>query len=136
MHLPDLPCYLNGEFMPLPEARISPMDRGFLFGDGLYEAMPVYGRRIFRFDAHMDRLEHGLAKLRIESPLGRADWLALARRLIEQGATENQLVYLQVTRGVAPAPTPCQPTSSPPSSPTPARYPACPRPSAMRAPPA
>jgi len=114
MHLPDLPCYLNGEFLPLPEARVSPMDRGFLFGDGIYEAMPVYGRRIFRFDAHMDRMEHGLAKLRIESPLGRADWLALARRLIEQGSAENQLVYLQVTRGVAPRahamPTDIEPT--------------------------
>ncbi len=103
MNLPDLPCYLNGEYLPLAEARISPMDRGFLFGDGIYDAVPVYGRRCFRFDAHMERLEHGLSKLRIASPLMRAEWLALARKLIASlPDAENQLVYLQVTRGVAP----------------------------------
>jgi D-alanine transaminase len=99
--LPDLPCYLNGAFGPLAEARISPMDRGFLFGDGIYEVLPVYGKRVFRFEAHMERLERGLAKLRIPNPLGRAEWLAVARRLIEQVPDADQRVYLQVTRGVA-----------------------------------
>jgi D-alanine transaminase len=114
MQLPDLTCYLNGEYQPLREARISPMDRGFLFGDGIYEAMPVYGGRIFRFDAHMERLEHGLSVLRIESPLTRAEWLGVARELVSRGSAPNQLVYLQVTRGVAPRahamPTDIEPT--------------------------
>jgi len=114
MQLPDLPCYLNGEYQPLREARISPMDRGFLFGDGIYEAMPVYSGRIFRFDAHMERLEHGLSVLRIESPLTRAEWLGVARELVSRNSAPNQLVYLQVTRGVAPRahamPTDIEPT--------------------------
>ena len=114
MNLPDLPCYLNGEYLPLAEARISPMDRGFLFGDGIYDAIPVYGGRCFRFEAHMERLEHGLSKLRIASPLLRADWLALARKLIAKlPDAENQLVYLQVTRGVAPRKHPMPPDIEP-----------------------
>ena len=100
-NLPDLPCYLNGAFGPLAEARISPMDRGFIFGDGIYEVLPVYGRRLFRFEAHMERMEHGLARLRIENPLSRAEWLAVAKRLIEQVPDADQRVYCQITRGVA-----------------------------------
>ena len=100
--LPDVACYLNGEFSPLAEAKISVMDRGFIFGDGAYEMLPVYAGRLFRFEDHMDRLERSLAKLRIASPLLREEWLALARRLIEGVAAEDQWVYLQVTRGVAP----------------------------------
>ncbi|MBV8503336.1 MAG: D-amino acid aminotransferase [Paucibacter sp.] len=113
MDLPDLPCYLNGEYLPLPEARISPMDRGFLFGDGVYDALPVYGRRAFRFDAHMERLDHGLAKLRIANPLTRADWLTMVRKLIATLPEENQLVYVQVTRGVAPRKHPMPPDIEP-----------------------
>lgn len=100
--LPELPSYLNGEYQPLAEAKVSAMDRGFLFGDGVYELLPVYGRRLFRFEDHMDRLEHSLSKLRIASPLLRAQWLEMARRLIASVAAEDQWVYLQVTRGVAP----------------------------------
>ncbi len=100
--LPELPSYLNGEYQPLAEAKVSAMDRGFLFGDGVYELLPVYGRRLFRFEAHMDRLERSLSKLRIASPLLRAQWLEVARRLIASVDAEDQWVYLQVTRGVAP----------------------------------
>src|SRR5882724_7098921 len=100
--LPDLPCYLNGVYQPLAEAKVPVLDRGFMFGDGIYEVLPVYGQRIFRFDAHMDRLERSLAKLRIASPLLRTQWLALARELIERLGAADQTVYLQVTRGVAP----------------------------------
>jgi len=100
--LPDVSCYLNGAYSPLAEAKISVMDRGFVFGDGVYEMLPVYGRRLFRFEAHMDRLEHSLSKLRIAPPLLRAEWLDIARNLIEGVAAADQLVYLQVTRGVAP----------------------------------
>ena len=100
--LPELPSYLNGEYQPLAEAKVSAMDRGFIFGDGVYEVLPVYGRRLFRFEDHMDRLERTLSKLRIASPLLRAQWLEIARRLIAAVDAEDQWVYLQVTRGVAP----------------------------------
>lgn len=100
--LPDVRCYLNGAFQPLAEAKISVMDRGFIFGDGVYEVLPVYERRLFRFESHMERLERNLAKLRISSPLLRAQWLELARELVRGVAADEQLIYLQVTRGVAP----------------------------------
>ena len=102
--MPDLPeslCYLNGEFGPLSEARVSVLDRGFIFGDGVYEVVPVYARRLFRFDEHMARLARSLAKLRIANPHTSADWLALCRKLVAAQAVEDQLVYIQVTRGVA-----------------------------------
>jgi len=112
--LPEVYCYLNGEYTPLAEAKISVMDRGFIFGDGAYEMLPVYGRRLFRFEAHMDRFERSLAKLRIISPLLRAQWLEIARKLISKVDAEDQAVYMQVTRGVAPRnhvmPTGIQPT--------------------------
>jgi D-alanine transaminase len=107
--IPDLPCYLNGEFTTLPNARISVLDRGFIFGDGVYEVVPAYAGRPFCFDEHMGRLERSLSELRIPNPLQRDGWLALVRKLIAsyaQGRGEppeatDQLVYLQVTRGVA-----------------------------------
>ncbi|MBN8486974.1 MAG: D-amino acid aminotransferase [Burkholderiales bacterium] len=99
--LPDLLCDLNGMVQPLAEAKVSVMDRGFLFGDGVYEAMPVYSRRLFRFDQHMARLARNLDKLRIAAPLDRDGWLARIRRLIDAQAADDQIVYLQVTRGVA-----------------------------------
>jgi len=109
-NLPEVLCYLNGEFQPLREAKVSVMDRGFIFGDGAYEMLPVYGGRLFRFEQHMERLERSLARLRIASPLLRAQWLALARELVARlqadagtdGGASEQFVYLQVTRGVAP----------------------------------
>ena len=104
-HLPDSLCYLNGEYMPLPEAKVSVLDRGFIFGDGIYEVVPVYGKKVFRFDEHMARLARGLAKLRIANPHGREQWLERCRKLIaafaERGGATDQLIYLQVTRGVA-----------------------------------
>jgi D-alanine transaminase len=103
--LPDTLCHLNGEFLPLNEARISPLDRGFIFGDGVYDVTPVYGRKLFRFDEHMARLERGLSKIRIPNPHTRAEWLDICRRLIaalhEKTGADDQLIYLQVTRGVA-----------------------------------
>jgi D-alanine transaminase len=106
MHaLPDTLCHLNGEFLPLNEAKISVLDRGFIFGDGVYDVAPVYGRRLFRFDEHMARLERGLQKIRIANPHGREQWLALCRRLVaalfDKTGAEDQLVYVQVSRGVA-----------------------------------
>jgi D-alanine transaminase len=99
--LPDSLCYLNGSFGPLAEAKVSVLDRGFIFGDGVYEVLPVYGRRLFRFDEHMARLSRNLAKLRIANPHDSAAWLEKCRRLIAAQASDDQLVYIQVTRGVA-----------------------------------
>src|ERR1700756_3489460 len=70
--LPDSLCYLDGEFLPLNQAKVSVMDRGFLLGDGAYESIPVYDRRLFRFDDHMARFERSLGKLEIEVDLDRA----------------------------------------------------------------
>jgi D-alanine transaminase len=107
--LPALPCYLNGEFTLLPNAKISVMDRGFIFGDGVYEVVPVYGGQVFRFAQHMVRLDRSLAELRIANPLTHAQWAALAHQLIANyaqsmpagTATGDQLIYIQITRGVA-----------------------------------
>lgn len=108
--LPRLPCYLNGQYTVLPEARVSVMDRGFIFGDGVYEVLPVYGSCLFRFEQHMARLERSLAELRIPNPQTRARWREIALRLVatyaqDVGAPDpeklDQMVYLQVTRGVA-----------------------------------
>lgn len=99
---PDSLCYLNGEFSPLAQARISVLDRGFLFGDGVYEVVPVYGRRLFRFDDHLARLGRSLQKVRIGAPLDPSQWLAHCRRLVAAQHSDDQLVYIQVTRGVAP----------------------------------
>lgn len=103
--LPDTLCYLNGEFTQLCNARVSVLDRGFIFGDGVYEVLPCYDGVAFRFDQHMARLNRSLAELRIANPLSRAEWLGIAQRLAhamrdERGAS-NQLIYIQVTRGVA-----------------------------------
>ena len=99
--IPGILCYLNGEFMPLNQAKVSVLDRGFIFGDGVYEVVPVYGRKLFRFEEHLDRLDRSLGKVRIENPHERNQWLALARKLIAAQAAEDLLVYLQITRGVA-----------------------------------
>jgi D-alanine transaminase len=104
--LPTHPCYLNGEFSRLCDAKVSVLDRGFVFGDGVYEVVPVYGGRLFRFDEHMARLGRSLAKVRIRNPHGREEWLVrcreLVRRLAAETRVQDQTVYLQVTRGVAP----------------------------------
>lgn len=99
----DLPCYLNGHLGRLGDAKVPVMDRGFLFGDGVYEAIPVYDRRLFRVEAHLDRLGHGLKALRIEDPYEREAWLDLFHGLVaHMPDVEDQTIYLQVTRGVAP----------------------------------
>lgn len=107
--LPPLPCYLNGEFTELHHAKISVMDRGFIFGDGVYEVLPVYGGRPFRFEQHMARLERSLDELRIANPMSRAQWATVSAQLVAQysqgpaplGQTPDQMIYIQVTRGVA-----------------------------------
>ena len=92
--LPDTLCYLNGEYSSLRDAKVSVLDRGFIFGDGIYEVVPVYGRRLFRFDEHMARLARSLAKLRIANPLTTEQWLERCRKLVaalaeQTGATTS-----------------------------------------------
>jgi D-alanine transaminase len=92
-------AYLNGEFLPLEEARISPLDRGFLYGDGVYEVMPVYGGRPFRFEAHAERLTRSLKEVRMDDPHTRDQWRAMLSTLISRNGGGNQYLYWQVTRG-------------------------------------
>jgi D-alanine transaminase len=94
-------CYLNGDWLPLQEARISPLDRGFIFGDGIYEVVPVYQRQLFRFPQHMARLERSLGEVRIANPFDRSGWRAVIDRVVAACPADDQSIYLQVTRGVA-----------------------------------
>lgn len=108
-NIPALPCYLDGSFGTLQDTKVSVLDRGFIFGDGVYEVVPAYEGRPFRFREHMDRLDRSLGELRIPNPMDRGAWRALVDRLIaayaqhvgKPAAETNQLVYIQVTRGVA-----------------------------------
>jgi len=93
-------CYLNGEYLPLREARISPLDRGFLFGDAVYEVLPVYRGRMFRFREHFDRLARSLDAIRIPAPHSHEQWLALLEALIQRNGGGDMYVYVQVTRGM------------------------------------
>lgn len=97
----DPTVYLNGDFVPLSGAKISVLDRGFIFGDGIYDVVPVYNRKPFRMAHHLARLERSLAKIGIASPMPRADWEALVLELIRRSPETDCMVYLQVTRGVA-----------------------------------
>ena len=121
--LPNTICYLNGDYTPLKDAKISVLDRGFIFGDGVYEVLPVYSGKLFRFAQHMARLDRSLAERRIPNPLTPDEWQQIATKLIathtcEMGATAlndaqkeaklslpagfDQIIYIQVSRGVAP----------------------------------
>ena len=91
--------YLNGEFMPLAEARVPVLDRGFLFGDGIYEVIPVYSRRPFRLAEHLTRLQRSLDSIRLANPLTHTEWTTLIGKIIAQNEGDDQQVYLQVTRG-------------------------------------
>jgi D-alanine transaminase len=93
--------YLNGEFMPLEQARIPVLDRGFIFGDGVYEVIPVYSRHPFRLPEHLARLQHSLDAIRLANPMTDAEWTRLINDLLARHAGEDQSIYLQVTRGVA-----------------------------------
>ena len=93
--------YLNGEFMPLEEARIPVLDRGFIFGDGVYEVIPVYSRRPFRMAEHWVRLQNSLDGIRLANPMSSAEWTKLTEAIIARNADDDQSIYLQVTRGVA-----------------------------------
>jgi len=102
MHTPQEIVYLNGSFLPVHEACISVMDRGFLFGDGVYEVIPVYGGRAFRLEHHLQRLDLSLQGIRIANPLSHAQWSDILTALIRHNGGGDQSLYLQVTRGIAP----------------------------------
>jgi D-alanine transaminase len=93
--------YLNGEFMPLEKAVIPVLDRGFIFGDGVYEVIPVYSRHPFRLPEHLRRLQHSLDGIRLANPLAEGEWTHLTREVIGRNQGEDQSIYLQVTRGAA-----------------------------------
>lgn len=106
--------YLNGRFLAADEARISPLDRGFIFGDGIYEVIPVYNGHLFRLQEHLRRLDNSLASVAINISLSHVDWRAILEELVDRNGGGNQSVYLQITRGVAPRdhafPTQAEPT--------------------------
>ncbi|MCX7096569.1 MAG: D-amino acid aminotransferase [Methylococcales bacterium] len=91
--------YLNGDYLPLAEAKVSVLDRGFLFGDGVYEVIPSYHGHLFHLQAHLERLENSLAGIRLANPHSREQWEAIFAPLLDSKL--NQYIYLQVTRGVA-----------------------------------
>jgi D-alanine transaminase len=93
--------FLNGNLVPIDEAKIPVLDRGFIFGDGVYELIPVYSRVAFRLDEHLARLERSLAETRIRNPYSRAQWRDTVYRLVDAQPFDDQGVYFQVTRGVA-----------------------------------
>lgn len=96
-----MPVYLNGKFLPLEEAYIPVLDRGFIFGDGVYEVIPVYSKRAFRLAEHLKRLQSSLDGIRLANPHSDAEWAILISKLIARNAGEDQYLYLHITRGVA-----------------------------------
>ncbi|HZQ63478.1 MAG TPA: D-amino acid aminotransferase [Casimicrobiaceae bacterium] len=93
--------YLNGEYLPLEQAKISVLDRGFIYGDGVYEVVPVYGRTPFRLPHHLARLAHSLSGIGLANPYGNEEWTRIIERIVAGQPFEDQAVYWQVTRGVA-----------------------------------
>ena len=94
--------YLNGDYLPAEQACISPLDRGFIFGDGIYEVIPAYNNHLFRLEEHLQRLDNSLASVSIKVLLSHQNWRDLLNELIKRNGGGNQSVYLQITRGVAP----------------------------------
>ena len=92
-------AYLNGQFLPLTQARISPLDRGFLFADGVYEVIPAYQGQLFRLEEHLQRLENSLAAIDLPVPYDREQWRTLLQQLLAENGGGNLYIYLQITRG-------------------------------------
>lgn len=95
-------AWLNGRFLPLAEARVSPLDRGFLFGDAVYEVLPVYAGRVYRLAQHLDRLDRSLTEIRMAPPLARSAWQSVCGGLVHRNGGGDLLIYLQVSRGAEP----------------------------------
>ena len=99
--MPEAIVYLNSGFLPLSEAKVPVLDRGFIFGDGVYEVIPAYGRQLFRLDEHLQRLQNSLTAVRIPNPYSELEWKQMLYKLLEKNPAEDSSIYLQVTRGVA-----------------------------------
>lgn len=93
--------YLNGKFLPIEQATVPVLDRGFIFGDGVYEVIPVYSRKPFRLDEHLSRLQHSLDGIRLQNPYTEEQWDDLIERIIDLNEGDDQYLYLHITRGVA-----------------------------------
>jgi len=93
--------YLNEKFLPAEQACVPVLDRGFIFGDGVYEVIPAYGGKLFRLDEHLQRLQNSLDAVRIPNPLNTEDWQTMLNALVEKNNGGDQSLYLQVTRGSA-----------------------------------
>jgi len=93
--------YLNGKFLPIDEAYVPVLDRGFIFGDGVYEVVPVYSKHPFRLAEHLRRLQYSLDKVRITNPHSDAEWTQLVNEIVKRNDGNDQSVYFQITRGVA-----------------------------------
>ncbi|MDY6980466.1 MAG: D-amino acid aminotransferase, partial [Pseudomonadota bacterium] len=94
-------CYLNGNYLPLDEACVPVLDRGFIFGDGVYEVIPVYAGKPFRLDHHLQRLNDSLNGVYLSNPLDDETWTLILQQIIERNGGGDQSLYLQITRGVA-----------------------------------
>ena len=94
--------YLNGEYLPIEQASVSVLDRGFLFGDGVYEVIPAYGGHLLRLAEHLQRLQNSLDAIRLHNPLSEQQWTEILQTLLEKNPSQDQSVYLHVSRGVAP----------------------------------
>jgi len=92
-------CYLDGQYLPLADAQVSPLDRAFLFGDAVYEVIPVYGARPFRLRQHLDRLVRSLAGIRMSAPLTHEAWANICEQLVSRNRASDAYLYMQVTRG-------------------------------------
>jgi D-alanine transaminase len=92
-------CYLNGAYLPLDEARVSPFDRAFLFGDAVYEVIPIYGSRLFRLRQHLDRLNRSLTGIRMPPAMSHGDWAHVCQELISRNSADQGHLYMQVSRG-------------------------------------
>jgi len=95
-------CYLNGEYLPLDEAKVSVLDRGFIFGDGVYEVIPVFNNKLFRINEHLTRLQNSLDAIKVSNPNTNNMWCDILNKLVSQHVDSELSVYIQVTRGVAP----------------------------------
>lgn len=93
--------YLNGKFMPIEEACVPVLDRGFIFGDGVYEVIPAYSRKLFRLESHLHRLQYSLDSIRLTNPYSNPQWHDLLERIVACNDNEDQYIYLHITRGVA-----------------------------------
>jgi len=100
--LTDQIIFLNNDFIPLDQAKVSVLDRGFIFGDAIYEVIPVFCGKLFRFDEHLVRLNNSLSSVKINNPYSSEKWLSILQELITKNGSGTLSIYLQITRGVAP----------------------------------